>query len=111
MPKQTYTQTSFSHGMVFLPIFVRSDLEAQSNGLMTLENAYVTPTGGIKRREGTRFMDTLSGKSRLINFGTAGQEVLVVLNNLKLSVYEQDIKVFEVAAPWDENDMGQVQWT
>ncbi|MBN2779942.1 MAG: hypothetical protein JXQ74_02630 [Alphaproteobacteria bacterium] len=111
MPKQTYTQTSFSHGMVSLPIFVRSDLEAQSNGLMTLENAYVTPTGGIKRREGTRFIDTLLGKSRLINFGAAKQEVLVVLSNLKIAIYEEDVKVFEATSPWRENEIQHVQWT
>ncbi|MHA1540812.1 MAG: hypothetical protein ACTSXL_03890 [Alphaproteobacteria bacterium] len=111
MAKQYYTQTSFSRGMVSLPIFVRSDLQAQSNGLMSLENAFITPTGGIKRREGTQFIDTLSGKSRLISFGTPNGEVLIILINLKLYIYENEILTYEHATDWAESDLGRIQWT
>lgn len=111
MPKQYYTQTSFSRGMVSLPIFVRSDLEAQSNGLMSLENAYVTPTGGIKRREGTQFINTLSGKARLISFGIPTGEVLVILTNLKLYIYENEVLIYEHETEWSESELNRVQWT
>ncbi len=111
MPKQYYTQTSFSRGMVSLPIFVRSDLQAQSNGLMSLENAFITPTGGIKRREGTQYIDTLSGKARLISFGIPTGEVLVILTNLKLYIYENEILTYEHDTEWTESDLNRVQWT
>jgi hypothetical protein len=90
----------------------RGDLRAYENGALTLRNLFIHPTGGISRRSGMYYIDTVEGEGRLIDFEfNAQQTYLLVLTNLQMDIYQNGVKVETIETPWDVNAIQQISWT
>ena len=69
MSRILQTKTNFTAGEVSPTLLGRSDLRAYENGAAALRNVVVHPTGGLSRRTGLRYLETLPGTTgRLIPF-------------------------------------------
>ncbi len=105
-------KTTFTAGEVSRDLLGRGDLNAYENGALALRNIFIHPTGGISRRSGTYFVDTAEGAGRLIPFEFNTQQTyLLVVTDLKISIYLEDTLVTSVASPWPEADIKQLGWT
>jgi len=112
MPRLKDLKTNFASGEVSTSLLGRGDLRAYSNGALKLRNIFIYPTGGVTRRAGLRYIDTLDGAGRLIPFEFNTQQTyLLALTANKISIYLDNAKITEVTAPWPQNDIAQVTWT
>lgn len=68
MPVIRQDKTNFTGGEISLDLLGRGDLRAYDNGARALRNVFIDPTGGVTRRAGLRFVDTIRGVGRLISF-------------------------------------------
>ena len=112
MTRVRQVKSNFTAGEISPELLGRGDLVAYQNGATTLQNLFIYPTGGVTRRDGLRYIDTLSDNGRLIPFEfNTTQTYLLVLTNNKISVYFDDVKITEITAPWSAADIDQVAWT
>ena len=81
-------QSNFSAGELNPLLRTRTDTKAYFNGAKTLRNWYILDSGGIMRRQGTSYKQTLAGESRLLPFVFSDDEVAIfALSNNRLDVY------------------------
>ena len=59
MPKSQFQQTSFASGELSPLLMGRTDLDQYYRGAQDAENVVIVPQGGVKRRPGTKFIDTV----------------------------------------------------
>lgn len=81
MPKANLSQTNFSSGEVSPLLRGRIDTTKYANGAETVENFFVLPQGGLRRRPGTKFVDFpkhQSLKARMVRFGFSNSENYVM---------------------------------
>lgn len=111
MAKLVVQKTSFTAGEISPRLLGRGDLSAYDNGAKRLRNVFIHPTGGVSRRAGLRYIDTARGKGRLIAFEFNTEQVyLLVFTDGWIDVYRDDAKVAEIAAPWSETQIAQINW-
>ncbi|NQV46130.1 MAG: hypothetical protein HQ501_14555, partial [Rhodospirillales bacterium] len=107
---RTY-KTNFTAGEISPHLLGRGDLRAYDNGAKTLSNVFIHPTGGVRRRSGLRFLDTLPGKARLITFEFNTEQVyLLALSDAMLDIYRDDVHVAGIATPWTGSQLDQINW-
>ena len=112
MSRVRQIKTTFTSGEVSRRLLGRGDLRAYENGALTLRNLFIHPTGGITRRSGMYYIDTVSGAGRLIDFEfNAQQTYLLVLTDLQMDVYQDGVKIETIATPWDIDAIRQISWT
>ena len=56
-------KTNFTSGAVSMDLLGRTDLAAYDNGALELKNMFISPIGGVQRRSGLRYIDTIDRKS------------------------------------------------
>ena len=61
MPRLRRVQSSFSAGVLDPRLKARIDIKAYYNGAETLDNAICIPHGGVARRPGLKYIDTING--------------------------------------------------
>ncbi|MCK5236088.1 MAG: hypothetical protein KAR06_03800 [Deltaproteobacteria bacterium] len=61
MPRLRRVQSSFSAGVLDPRLAARIDIKAYYNGAETLDNAICIPHGGVARRPGLKYIDTING--------------------------------------------------
>jgi hypothetical protein len=59
MPKSQFQQTSFASGELSPLLLGRTDLEQYYKGAQNAENVVIVPQGGVKRRPGTQFVESI----------------------------------------------------
>lgn len=112
MTSQYSVKTNFTSGQLSANLFGRGDLRIYENGARTLQNVVIHPTGGVSRRKGLRYVDELSGGGRLIAFEFNTEQVyLLCLSAGKLDVYKNGVKITCLEAPWNEEQLKQINWT
>lgn len=112
MTRVRLIKSNFTAGEVSPDLLGRGDLRAYENGAATLQNLFIYPTGGVTRRAGLRYIDTIAGNGRLIPFEfNTEQTYLVILTGNQIDVYLDDSNVATIASPWPENEVDQVAWT
>jgi hypothetical protein len=112
MTRITQVKSNFTAGEVSPDLLGRGDLRAYANGAAKLQNLFIYPTGGVTRRAGLRYIDTISGNGRLIPFEfNTEQTYLLVLTANQIDIYLDDVKVSALATPWPQNEINQVAWT
>lgn len=112
MPRIRQVKTSFTAGEVSRALLGRSDLKAYENGALTLRNVFIQPTGGVTRRAGLRYIDSVPGNGRLIAFEfNTEQTFLLVMSDTQLDVYADGVKVTTLATPWTETQIANLAWT
>lgn len=105
-------KSSFTAGEVSAELSGRGDLTAYENGAGQLENIFVLPTGGIKRRAGLRYVDTVPGNGRLVAFEFNTEQVyLLVFRESAVDVYENGIKIETISStPWTLTQIQSINW-
>jgi hypothetical protein len=105
-------KTTFTAGEVSPELLGRGDLRAYDNGAKRLRNVFIQPTGGVTRRAGLRYVDTLPASGRLISFEfNTEQTYLLVLTDARLDIYFNGVLTTTLAAPWSAAQVPQVAWT
>lgn len=110
--RTTQIKTTFTAGEVSADLLGRGDLRAYENGALKLRNVFIQPTGGVVRRSGLRYIDTVAGTGRLIafEFNTA-QTYLLVVTDFQIAVYANGVLQTTLVTPWAEEDIAQLAWT
>jgi len=105
-------KTSFTAGEVSDSLLGRGDLRAYENGALTLRNVFIQPTGGVVRRSGLRYIDTVAGTGRLIAFEfNTEQTYLLVLTDHQIAVYANGVLQSTLVSPWDASGLAQLAST
>ncbi|MBE6449231.1 MAG: hypothetical protein E7013_00830 [Alphaproteobacteria bacterium] len=105
-------KTNFTAGAVSLDLLGRTDLSAYDNGALELKNVFISPIGGIERRAGLRYIDTIDNAYRLIAFAfNTAQTYLCVLGNAFIKVYKNENLIQTLSTPWQTDDIPHLRWT
>lgn len=105
-------KTTFTSGEVSRRLLGRGDLRAYENGALTLRNVFIHPTGGITRRSGLHYIDTVAGDGRLIDFEFNTQQTyLLVLTDRQIDIYQDGAHIDTLASPWNVADVRSIAWT
>ncbi len=112
MTKVTQIKTTFTAGEVSPELLGRGDLRAYDNGAKRLRNVFIKPTGGVTRRAGLRFVDTVPANGRLISFEfNTEQTYLLVLTDERLDIYFDGVLEETLVTPWLGAQVSQIVWT
>ncbi len=112
MSRIRQVKTTFTAGEVSRALLGRGDLRAYENGALSLRNLFISPTGGVTRRAGLYYIDTLPGAGRLIPFEfNTEQTYLLVLTEGQVDVYANGVKETSLSAPWTSAQIEQLVWT
>lgn len=100
MAKAIASQASFIAGELDPRLAARIDTESYTKGAQTLTNVLCLGQGGVKRRPGMRYVDTLTDTSiRLVSFEfNVEQTYLLVFAELKMYIYKDGIKQTDINA-------------
>ncbi len=105
-------KTNFTSGAVSFDLLGRSDLSAYDNGALELKNMFISPIGGVERRAGLRYIDTVEGAARLIAFAfNTEQTYLCVVGNGFIRIYKDEELLQTLSSPWVGADIPQLRWT
>lgn len=112
MPRIRQVKTNFTAGEISRRLLGRGDLRAYDNGALSLRNLFIHPTGGVTRRSGLAFVDTARGPGRLVAFEFNTEQVyLLAFSDGVIDVYQDDVRIASVDAPWTAAQLGQITWT
>lgn len=130
MPRLRPIKTNFARGEIDPLARMRSDIVAFSGGADKLRNVRVFPQGGVKRRDGLEFIDTIPpsgvpvlpatpivrvavvGNVRYIEFNFAiDQEYLFIVTVEVIYIYRDDVLIFELAHTYLEAEIPDINWT
>jgi hypothetical protein len=90
------TQTNFAAGEINTLLATRTDSKAYYEGAKQLRNFALLAEGGIMRRPGTTYKQTLNGESRIIPFVFSEDELAILaFSNNRLDVYGVDGSVIQ----------------
>lgn len=105
-------KTSFTAGEVSTELAGRGDLTAYDNGAGNLTNIFVMPTGGVTRRAGLRYVDTVPGEGRLVAFEFNTEQVyLLVFREAAIDIYADGAKLTTIdPAPWTVTQTKTMNW-
>ncbi len=112
MARISINKSNFTAGEISPRLLGRGDLRAYGNGASTLTNVFIHPTGGLSRRAGLRYLDTVRDDGRLIGFEfNTNQIYLLVFTDSHVDVYRDDAKVADFSAPWSLAQLAEINWT
>ena len=112
MSRVKQIKTNFTAGEVSTELLGRGDLRAYENGALALRNIFIFPTGGVTRRAGLSYIDTVAGNGRLISFEfNTEQTYLMVVTDGQLDIYAGGINIQTLSAPWTLAQIPQLTWT
>lgn len=104
-------KTNFTAGELSSDLLGRVDLRSYENGAMELKNVFIEPTGGVKRRPGLKYIDSLGKTGRLICFEISALEpYLIILQDKKIIIYHQDNLVTTLDSPYTQEHIPNVRW-
>ena len=101
------TQNSFKFGEMSSEFYATSN----DNGLSKLENVDVLESGGLKRRPGLKKIATASNGAIIVPFPISESEkYLLVIYNISIDIYQNDVKLTTISAPWSASDLPKLQY-
>lgn len=124
MAKVKHQQNDFTAGELSPLLYMRSDLDHYHRGAKRLENVICLPQGGVTRRDGLKFVDTIAGPGAVVPAQLFGflfgddQGYLIVFLQGKILVYKDDIlfqtitmtsDTVPVAVPWQNTDLDDLR--
>ena len=101
------TQNSFSYGEISPEFYAVDNID----GLSELENMDVLESGGLRRRPGLKKLGSAYNGSIIVPFPiTETEKYLVVISNLTMQIYSNDVKIATLIAPWHTDDLSKLQY-
>ncbi len=105
-------KTNFTAGELSHDLLGRVDLSAYANGAMELKNVFIEPTGGVHRRPGLKYVDTLQQTGRLVNFELSALEnYLIVLHAGTADIYKDGVFQTEIETPYTAEQLKTIHWS
>ena len=108
-------QTNFASGELNPLMRFRSDTGAYQNGAARLRNVSLLNTGGVTRRPGTFYLDTLAARSRLIPFDfDENERYVLAFSANRLDVYSTAgalLTTVTTNASWSASDIFELTHT
>jgi hypothetical protein len=91
-------QSNLNRGELDPKLLGRSDLEAYYAGCQQASNVLCLPQGGVTRRPGTIYKDTLPSIGRMENFSFNNeQQYLLIFTNLRMYIYKSGVLQTNIA--------------
>jgi hypothetical protein len=88
MPQANFSQHSFNGGAISPLAEGRRDIPAYAASARRIENWIPIPTGPAMRRQGTRYVATVAGSSKLIEFQFSNeQSYILLLTDQKIQIF------------------------
>jgi len=105
-------QTSFTAGELSPSLSVRVDLARYQTGCKKLENMLVHPHGGASKRNGFRYLASLSGQTRLMPFTFSVTETYVLAwseKSLQIftkngAIIKEDGSIYSIESPYSAEE-------
>lgn len=95
-------QSNFTKGELSPLLYGRTDLAMFYQAVEEATNVLSIPQGGLKKRPGTKYIDTQLGDGRLENFSfNTEQNYLMVFTAGKMRVYKDDVLQATITTPYD----------
>ena len=121
MSRATISQTQFTSGELDPRLAARHDYDGYYKGAETLNNVVCLGQGGVKRRGGMKYIDTLSDTAvRFVTFEfNITQTYLLVFANTKMYVYKDGVKQTNlnssgddyITTPWNATEIKEISFT
>jgi len=118
MARVNISQTQFTSGELDPRLAARHDYDGYYKGAETLENVICLGQGGVKRRGGMKYIDTLTDTAvRFVTFEfNITQTYLLVFANAKMYVYKDGVKQTNlnssgndyIATPYNATQIGEI---
>ena len=104
-------KTNFTAGELSHDLLGRVDLQSYDNGALELKNVFIEPTGGVKRRPGLKYIDTLNNAGRLICLEyNAKESYLIVLQDKSILIYQNNSLIDTLKSPYSTEQISNVRW-
>jgi hypothetical protein len=111
MTRAFISQTNFSAGELDPRMLGRTDLRSFENGAAKLRNVVVETTGGVRRRPGMAYVASAAGPGRLVDLEIGpGLAYLLAFSDAQVDVFRDGVLRATVAAPWADEQLGQIAW-
>lgn len=112
MARRVLEKNTFSTGELAPELWGRSDLNAYANGAGRLRNVFIEPSGGVRRRPGTRLIGALDGPVRLVQFEfNTEQTYILAFGDKKAEVFEDGINTLGFETPFGAEHLDLLSWT
>jgi len=120
MPRVINLQTSFNSGVLDPRLAARTDLKHFYQGAAEAVNVQSLPQGGMKRRPGFKYVDSIdthnatvsAAKARLASFAfNVEQTYLLAFTAGLIAVYKDGELQANVGTAYTESELFELQWT
>lgn len=121
MARATVSQNTFTAGELDPRLAARHDYDGYYKGAQTLNNVVCLGQGGVKRRGGMKYIDTLTDTDvRLVTFEfNVTQTYLLIFANVKMYVYKDGVKQANlngsgndyITTPWNATQIKEMSFT
>ncbi len=112
MTRVTLLQSSFSAGVLDPRLNSRTDIKQYFQGLSLGDNIKCLPQGGVKRRDGMKYIDDIGESARLVSFSfNTIQTYLIVFTDSLISIYKDDIKQAEIITTFTFAQIKELNYT
>lgn len=107
--RTTTIQHSFNGGILSPTAFGRVDIAKYYSSVADALNANSHPHGGMPKRAGLRYIDTLAGDGRLVRFAfNISQAYILVFTNNNVAIYQDDAKVQDVVTTYTTAEVKEI---
>lgn len=101
MARTRYIQHSMNGGILSPTAFGRVDISKYYTSVSDALNVNAHPHGGMFKRSGLKYIDTIAGDGRLIKFAfNITQSYVLVFTNNNIAIYYNDAKVQDVTTTY-----------
>lgn len=110
MPRTRPTQNSFTAGFLSPLLKGRTDLNQYYQALEIAENVVLIPQGGIRRRPGTKFIDSFTDEVKLHDLPVErDRQYLCAFTDLNVRIYRDGVEVANVAMPYSASEVADLR--
>ncbi len=101
MARLRVPQNSLISGVIAPTLLGRVDLEKYYNAVEEAENVVIMPHGGMERRSGLKYLDSVTAGSRLFSFEfSVTQNYVMVLSTASVKVYKPNDTTVYATVAW-----------
>jgi hypothetical protein len=110
-----YDQSNFTGGELDPRAYARTDTQAYYSCAKNLQNCIVVPQGGVKRRFGTRYVDSLAvaqnaSQAKLGTMIIEDAEYLIIFEQTSIKIYLENILSATVVNTYQKEDIASLQF-